>query len=135
MKLVTYLHFTGQCEQALNFYAECLGGTVMQMTRMGDSPGKTAEAQKNLIMHARLKIGEDLLYMSDTMQANNTVKGNNIRLSLDLDDIKKMDDIFARLSAGGKILMPLGDQFWGARFGMLEDAFGIQWMLNCELNK
>jgi PhnB protein len=73
--------------------------------------------------------------MSDTMQANNTVKGNNIRLSLDLDDIKKMDDIFARLSAGGKILMPLGDQFWGARFGMLEDAFGIQWMLNCELNK
>jgi PhnB protein len=135
MKLVTYLHFTGQCEQALNFYAECLGGTVIQLTRMGDSPGKTPETHKNLIMHARLKIGDDLLYMSDTMQGNNTVKGNNISLSLDLHDIKKMDDIFARLSAGGKILMPLADQFWGARFGMLEDLFGIQWMLNCELKK
>jgi PhnB protein len=135
MKLVTYLHFSGKCEQALQFYRDCLGGTILQVSRMGDSPMKVPETHKNQIMHARLQIGSDLLYMSDTLDGNTTTTGNNIRLSLDLEDVQTINRLFPALSSGGKILMPLQDTFWGARFGMFEDQFGIQWMMNCELKK
>jgi len=36
---------------------------------------------------------------------------------------------------GGQVTMPLQDTFWGARFGMLTDAFAIRWMFNCHLKK
>jgi PhnB protein len=42
---------------------------------------------------------------------------------------------FDALAVGGKVLMPLQDMFWGAKFGMLRDAYGISWMFNCELKK
>jgi len=42
---------------------------------------------------------------------------------------------FDALSAGGKITMPLQDTFWGAKFGMLVDAYGVSWMFNCQTQK
>jgi PhnB protein len=42
---------------------------------------------------------------------------------------------FDALAAGGKVSMPLQDTFWGARFGMLTDAFGIHWMFNAQLKQ
>jgi PhnB protein len=42
---------------------------------------------------------------------------------------------FDALASGGKVKMPLQDTFWGARFGMLTDAFNINWMFNCEKRK
>jgi PhnB protein len=109
---------------------------VLQISRMGDSPGmKVPESLKNQIMHARLQISDDLLYMSDTMDGNITTIGNNIRLLIDIEDLNKINDLFSKLSAAGKTLMPLQDSFWGARFGMFVDQFGIQWMMNCELKK
>jgi histidinol phosphatase-like PHP family hydrolase len=55
--------------------------------------------------------------------------------SLDFDDAADMTKKFEALSAGGGVTMPLQDTFWGARFGMLTDAFGIKWMFNFELKK
>jgi|SRR5882724_6241894 len=133
MKLITYLHFDGQCEEALNFYKDCLGGTVLQFSRMGESPMPVPETYKNKIMHASLKFGDNKIYMSDTLVGYETITGNNIRLSLELTQAKKMNHLFARLSEGGKIIMPLQDTFWHARFGQFIDKFGIQWMMNCEL--
>jgi PhnB protein len=49
-----------------------------------------------------------------------------------LDDMARR---FEALSSGGEVTMPLGDTFWGARFGMLTDAFGVHWMFNGELKK
>ena len=40
--------------------------------------------------------------------------------------------MFAELSAGGKVQMPLQQTFWAVKFGMLVDRFGIPWMINCE---
>ena len=54
MKLITYLTFGGQCEEALNFYKTALGGEILQVSRMGDSPMEVAPNLKNKIMHAQL---------------------------------------------------------------------------------
>jgi len=63
------------------------------------------------------------------------VKGNNFWINIDCDDNAEQDRLFKGLSEGGKVLMELADQFWGARFGMLTDKFGTNWMFNCEKQK
>ena len=135
MQLITYVTFAGNCEEAINFYKEALNGEILQISRMGEGPMEVPENVKGKIMHARLKVGENVLYMSDTFDPASIVQGNNISLSLQPETIAQTEDLFTTLSVGGTIKMPLQDTFWGARFGMLIDKFGIHWMLNCELQK
>ena len=135
MKLITYVTFGGQCEEAINFYKEALGAEVLLVSRMGDSKMEVAEVLKNKIMHARLRIGENELYMSDTFEPSSVKQGNNISLSIQIDDTVQLEKLFNSLSAGGTVKMPLEDTFWGARFGMFIDKFGIHWMMNCDLKK
>jgi PhnB protein len=52
-----------------------------------------------------------------------------------LDSVAEQDRICGKLSAGGTVTQPLQETFWGARFGMVTDKFGIPWMLNCDLPK
>jgi PhnB protein len=59
----------------------------------------------------------------------------NVHITLDFDDVEEMSKRFDALSAGGNVTMPLQNTFWGARFGMLTDAYGIRWMFNCEQRK
>ena len=135
MQLITYVTFAGNCEEALNFYKEALGGEILQVSHMGDGQMEVPENVKGKVMHARLKIGEDVLYMSDTLDPSSVKQGNNVSLSLEIEDTGKLESLFNRLSAGGAVKMPLEDTFWGARFGMFTDKFGIHWMMNCQLKK
>jgi len=134
MQLITYVTFAGQCEEALNFYKEVLGGEILQISYMGDGQMQVPEHVKGKVMHARLKIGESVLYMSDTFDPEALKQGNNISLSLEIKTTDELEKLFNKLSAGGTVKMPLGDMFWGARFGMFIDKFGIHWMMNCELS-
>jgi PhnB protein len=61
--------------------------------------------------------------------------GNNVHVNIDCESVDEIEKAFGALSQGGQVTMPLADQFWGARFGMLIDKFGIHWMMNCELPK
>lgn len=135
MQLITYVTFTGNCEEAMNFYKDALGAEILLLNRMSDSPMDIPAEMKNKIMHARLKIGENVLYLSDTLDSKALVQGNNISLSLQPKSIAETEDVFTKLSAGGTVKMPLQDTFWGARFGMFVDKFGIHWMVNCGLKK
>jgi len=135
MKLITYVTFAGNCEEALNFYKEVLGGEVLQISYMGEGDYEVPEHVKGKVMHARLQIGENVLYMSDTFDPASVKQGNNISLSLDIEDVTKLEKLFNDLSIGGTVKMGLQDTFWGARFGMFIDKFGIHWMMNCELKK
>jgi len=135
MKLITYLTFAGNCEEASNFYKDKLGGEIVYISYMGDGQMEVPEAVKGKIMHARLKVGDYELYMSDTFDPSTIQAGNNISLTLDTDSIVQTETLFNKLSEGGKIIMPLQDTFWSAKFGMFTDKFGINWMLNCETKK
>ena len=84
MKLITYLTFAGNCEEALNFYKEALGAEVLMVSRMGDGQMEVPENLKEKIMHARLRIGENELYMSDTFDPSSINKGNNVSLPFKL---------------------------------------------------
>lgn len=136
MKLNPYLNFAGNAEEALNFYKDALGGEVVMLGRYGESPMPGDADWKQKIMHARLQFGEDnLMMISDTMKGHSVSTNGNIQLSIGLDDEEKTKMIFDKLSAGGKVTMPLAKQFWGDLFGMLQDKFGVSWMLNCTEKK
>ena len=69
------------------------------------------------------------------MQGMTLSKGNNNYLCIDCENVAEVERLFTALSAGGQVMQPLQDTFWGARFGMLTDKFGMHWMFNCELPK
>jgi len=130
-EVVTYLNFDGNCGEAMQFYGKCLGAEL-QMMPFADTPG-SSPAAKDRIMHARLTKGpSSLLMASDTQPGMPLQQGNNFSVSVHCESIQELDKYFAALSEKGTVTMPLQDTFWGARFGMLTDQFGVRWMFNFE---
>jgi PhnB protein len=130
-----YLNFDGNCRQAMTFYHQCLG-TEIQISPFPDAQGQPSSDPHARVMHARLTKGNQVILMaSDTPPGGKLERGNNFSVSVDCDSVGDVDRLFAAMSLNGQVTMPLAEMFWGARFGMLRDQFGIQWMFNCELPK
>ena len=129
MRLSASLFFTTQCQEALAFYEQCGLGKGTILLRWGDDnmPVRT-EAMRGKVLHARFEGPGVLFHASDNDDAE-PMKGS--ALMLELDELPAMRDLFARMAAGGVIKVPLARQSWGTHFGMLVDAFGVQWMLSC----
>jgi len=130
-----YLNFNGSCREALEFYKDCFNGEIAQMTTFGDSQMGETEKEKSMIMHSVFKAGSIFFMASDSMPNQPVQSGSNVTLNIDFQETADQKKVFDKLASGGKVTMPLQDTFWGARFGMLTDKFGINWMTNCELKK
>lgn len=143
MKLNPYLNFDGNCEEAFNHYKKVFKTEFNQygMMRFGDIPSmdgfELADEHKNRVMHVGINIGQDILMGSDTMPGfaqRPFQNGDNAYVSIHPDSREEADRIFAELSKGGEIEMPMKDQFWGDYFGSFRDKFGINWMINFNAN-
>jgi PhnB protein len=132
MKLIPYLHFAGNAREVLNFYKNALGGDIVQLGTYGESPMPTDEDYKDKVMHARFVFDGNMIMVSDVFKGQPVSTNGNIQLSVDVDNESKLDEVFNKMAEGGRVTMPLADQFWGAKFGMLQDKFGVSWMFNCE---
>lgn len=126
-----YLNFDGTCREAMTFYAKCLSAEL-QVHPLSEMPGGAPPGSENRLMHASVTKGSVTIMASDTMPGMPLVEGNNVHICIVPESRAETDQLFAALSEGGTVFMPLGDQFWGAYFGMFKDRFGIQWMLNFE---
>jgi PhnB protein len=133
--IIPYLNFNGNAAEALNFYSKALNGEVVYKQTFGESPMESSEEQKDKIMHASFKAGNLNFLVSDTMPGQPVTSGTNISLSLNFSDADEMNKTFTALSEGGKVTMELQDTFWRARFGMLEDKYGFNWMFNHDYKK
>jgi PhnB protein len=134
MKTLTpYLTFPGACREAVTFYHRCVGGELA-ITPMSEAPvgDKAPPEAANLVMHARITKTAPILMASDNIGGRPVQPGSNCSISIDCESAEEIDSLFAALSEDGKVTMPLADAFRGARFGVLIDPFGIQWMLNFE---
>jgi PhnB protein len=132
--LQPYLNFDGNAREAMTFYQQCLGGELSIQT-FGDVKAPGPPGSENRVMHARITNGAALLMASDTMPGMQFTPGNNVHINVDCEDVPQIERLFAAFSDGASVTMPLQNQFWGARFGMLVDKFGVHWMFNCELPK
>lgn len=139
-RVSTYLNFPRSTEDAFQFYRSVFGTEFsMPIARFRDipaAPGQPplADADKDLVMHVELPIlGGHVLMGTDAPESMGftVTAGNNMYINLETDSRTETDRLFAALSAGGTVEMPLQDMFWGAYFASFVDRYGIRWMLNC----
>ncbi len=136
MQIQTYLTFNGQCEQAFEFYAQCLGGKVTFLQRYAGSPMDNAELPadfKNKVLHATFEAEGQKIMGSDGGPGHPFPGYSGFSVSLNLPkEAAKGKKAFDALAAGGQVQMPFQKTFWAEGFGMLTDKFGVPWMVNCE---
>ena len=130
MKLYTYLNYGGNCAQAFRFYEKHLGAKITMMMTHGQQPNANDVLPdwKDAILHARLNIGETELMGAD-VPPERFQPMRSAYLSLLVDSTDEAERIYAVLSDGGQIFMPMEETFFAFRFAMLRDRFGTSWMI------
>lgn len=143
-----YLNFKGNAESAFQFYRSIFGGEFLFVMRYKDAPPQEgqptlSEIDQQKIMHISLPINEHTVLMASDIndqfcsQTNTAfLVGTNHYISINLDASEQAEAkrLFDALSVQGKIEIPLNQTFWGALYGAFTDQFGIQCMINCQLN-
>ena len=131
MKLIPYLFFKGEAEAALKFYEAAGLGKIASLSRYREAPSSdhAPPGDPDWVMNASL-IGDGFEMMVSDGGHAEPMKG--VSLSIGLTDLDRARALFAALSDGGIVTMPMSRQFWGADFGMFTDRFGVQWMVNCD---
>lgn len=127
MQLTTYLNYGGNCEEAFRFYEKHLGGKITMLMHHGEQPDGAADTVRG-VLHARIALGGTELSGAD-MPPDRFQPMRSAYLTLTLESDQEADRVFALLSDGGQVFMPMQDTFYASRFAMLRDRFGTSWML------
>ncbi len=130
MQVQPYLFFDGRCEEAIEFYKRTVGAKVSMLMHYKDSPdpGMVTPETKDKVMHACLQIGDSTVLASDG-RCSGKPSFQGFALSLSAKDDAAAERLFASLSDGGQVQMPLTKTFFASRFGMVADRFGVGWMV------
>ena len=131
MKLTAYLNFNGDCREAFTLYQKTLGGTITTMATWGDSPAAehVPPEARDTIIHASLELDNGAMIMASDTPGEMYEKPTGSSVCIDVDDEAAADRVFAALSEGGTVKMPMEKTFFADRFGMAIDRFGIPWMV------
>jgi PhnB protein len=130
VKLYTYLNYGGNSRDAFEFYAQHLGGKITMLTTHGEQPGanNVPPEWRNAVLHARIELGETTVLGAD-IPPDRFQPMRSAYLSLLVDSAADAERIYALLTDGGQIFMPMEETFFASRFAMLRDRFGTSWML------
>ena len=135
MQIENYLFFNGNCEDALAFYAQALGGKTVALMRFEGSPmdKQMPPGWGQKIMHSTFEAEGARFMASDGMPGQTAPQYGGFSMSIYVPkNVDKARTLFDALAAGGQVTMPFAPPFWGGHFGMLKDKFGVPWMVSCE---
>jgi len=130
MQVQPYLSFEGRCEEAINFYKKAMNAEVVHKHYFKEAPDQSMVTPENSgkIMHSMLRVGQTTFMASDgRCGGKSTFEG--ITMNVMTDTEAEAEKIFAALGDGGQITMPMTPTFFAARFGMVQDRFGVHWMI------
>ena len=132
MRFIAYLNYNGNCRVAFDLYREVFRGEIVMRMTYGDSPmsDQMPPDSHNLIMHCQLEADGAVLMGADGPPPHDDT-GVGTCINIDLTSIEEAERIFAALSEGGTVQMPLEETFWAHRWGSFTDRFGKPWMINC----
>lgn len=132
MRFIAYLNFDGQCRAAFDLYREVFRGEIVMRMTYGDSPmrDEMPADSRDRIMHCQLEAAGAVLMGADGPPPH-TASGQGTCVNIDVNGIEEAERIYAALSAGGEVQMPLQETFWAHRWGAFTDRFGKPWMINC----
>ena len=130
MKLHTFLNYGGNCEQALRFYEQHLGGKIAMLMRRSEQPDQpvTWPGWETSIQYGLMELGETQLMASD-VPPDRFQPMRSAYLTLTVASATEAERIWALLAEGGQITMRLEETFFATRFGQLRDKFGTLWMI------
>jgi PhnB protein len=128
MKMNTFVNFRGTCAEAFRYYEKHLGAKVGMMMTHAQSPEQTGVKPewKDKVLHARISIGDTEIMAADIPNAEPM---RSAYLTLGMESDSDAERVFAALSDGGQVLMPIRETFSASRFGQVRDRFGINWMI------
>lgn len=133
MTVQAYLAFGGNCQEALNFYADCFNAEIKNRQTYADKELDVPSSYRGKLQHAELKGNGVHLMAYDATPDTPLTAGSKIHLSIDLDQKKNAEDLFKKLSSGGRIHHDLREREWKALFARFTDKYGINWMINCDI--
>jgi PhnB protein len=130
MRLNTFLNFGGNCEEAFRFYEQHLGGRITMLMRRSEQPDQPATwpGWEKTVQYAYMDLGETQLMASD-VPPDRFQPMRSVYLSLTVDSAAEAERLWALLSEGGQVFMPMEETFFATRFGQLRDRFGTSWMI------
>jgi PhnB protein len=133
MPIEPYLFFEGRCDEALAFYQRALGAKIEMLMRYRDNPEPAANPHgaADKVMHASFRVGDGVVMASDGNCAGKP-SFQGFGLTLSAQDEPEARRLFAALAEGGQVQMPLGKTFFSPAFGMVNDRFGVLWMVIAE---
>lgn len=130
--ITPYLFFSGEAEAATEFYQRAMGARVDALMRWGDQPQACPSGKENQVMHAALHIDDAVLFLSDSPTDSPENNGaNGPALAVQVNDADEMQRKFDALAVEGTVVDTIKDAFWGDKFGVVRDRFGITWMFTC----
>lgn len=140
MSIEPYLMFDGRCDEAIAFYQEALGAKLEMLMRFSESPDPIPPdmlppGNEDKVMHASIFVGDARIMMSDGNCGGNAACFKGFCLSYTVPDATTAARVFKALCEGGQVTMPLGETFWSPCFGMVEDKFGMGWMVTTPESK
>ena len=129
-KFTTFLMFTGQAEAAMKLYTSLFKPSeILNVTRYG--PGEAGA--EGTIQHATFALnGQEFMCIDSNADEHAFTFTPSISLYVRCESEEEIDRVFAALSAGGQILMPLDQYPFSRKFGWLADRFGVSWQLSLE---
>lgn len=129
MTFTPYLHFSGNCAEAMAFYRDVFQGGDIMMMRYSESP-EAPEAFKtsDRVMHAQFNVPGGMLMASDFPPGMGEPQ-QAVSVMHISPTVAEAQGLYDRLADGGSPVMPFGPTFWSPGFGMLKDRFGTHWML------
>ncbi|MHA2855958.1 VOC family protein [Paenibacillus lautus] len=144
MSAIAYLNFDGVAGEAIEFYSEALQANEVKKVKFKDFPQDPnyplPEHELNMIMESSVQFAGGKIMMSDILPSmkavtGELVKGNNMLISLIMEDKQALEEYFNQLSVGGHVVMPLSNTPWSSCFGMLVDKFGVAWKFNRDADR
>jgi PhnB protein len=131
MPTMPYVHFQGQCAEALAFYAEVFGGSDLQMLRYAEGPeAPAAWKSSDRIMHGQVTIYDGTFMASDYPPGVTGDAQKGVSVMQTAPDAVTGRAAFDRLCAGGAVIEPFGPTFFSPGFGMVKDRFGTHWIIS-----
>jgi PhnB protein len=134
MQINPYLYFSGNCQEAFEYYRDHLGGEILMMMRFGDAPMPAEHKPAgwdNKVLHGRIKIGDAVIFASDVKREEDRPM-QAFDLVANLKTAEEAERVFAALADGGKVSMPMSETFFAVRYSSLKDRFGVPWSVVCE---
>lgn len=135
VKLTPYVNLEGNAREAIQFYEQAIGAEVLTIITYGDMPEMPdtfTDEVKNLVAHAKLRVGETELMFSDAPIGSSIPKGKQVTICLSTNDVEKSKRFFEALQQGGQVNIPFEENSFSPGFGDVTDKFGVTFQIYTE---